>query len=206
MVRNGSRIERAVDLRGKRLAVTQLGTTQDVALRSYLSAAGLRDATAGGDVTVLAISPATILDQMKRGELDGAWLPEPWATRVTSDVPAVRLVDERDLWPNRRFATAILAARAERAADPLVRGLARALEDEVRRAIADPKSTLREAHAELKRHVGNPGSLALFEKAAPFVDYTTDPLRESVERFGEAAASVGLCPRDPASGLFLDVA
>lgn len=197
-----SGIDRAGALRGKRLAVVQLGTTQDIALRTYLRDAGLRDVNAGGDVTVLAVSNATILDQMRRGELHGAWLPEPWATRIVEEIDAVRLVDERDLWPNRRFATAVIVTRADTADDPRVRGLARAIDLEVTRAIADPKATLREAHAELKRHVGNPGSLALFEKAVRFVDFTSDPVRESIERFGESAASFGLCPSRPTLGLF----
>lgn len=202
VVTRASAIGRASDLRGKRLAVTQIGTTQDIALRVYLRDAQLRDKAAGGDVTILAISGATILEQMKRGELDGAWLPEPWATRVVSDLSAIRLVDERDLWPGRRFATAVLAARAENANEPLVQRLAQALEEEVARAIADPRTTLQEAHAELKRHVGNPGSFGIFERAARYVDFTSDPLRDSVERFGESAASFGLCPPRAATGLF----
>jgi NitT/TauT family transport system substrate-binding protein len=202
IVSRKSKIERATDLRGKRVAVTQLGTTQDIALRIYLHDAGLRDKTAGGDVTVLAISGATILEQMKRGDLDAAWLPEPWATRIVSDLQATRLVDERDLWPERRFATAILASRADNANDPAVLALARVLEQEVARSLTDTATTLKEAHTELKRHVGNPGALSIFERAVKFVDFTTDPLRESVVRFGDAAATFGLCPERPTTGLF----
>ena len=197
-----SGIEHPSDLRGKRVAVTQIGTTQDIALRVFLRDAGLRDTASGGDVTMLAISGATILDQMRRGELHGAWLPEPWATRIVTELRAVRLVDERDLWPERRFSTAVLASRAEDASSPLLGAVTRALEDEVSRAIADPLRTLAEAHAELKKHLGNPGSLALFEKAVELVDFTSDPIRTSVERFGDAAASFGLCPANPAQGLF----
>ncbi|MBX3263920.1 MAG: ABC transporter substrate-binding protein [Labilithrix sp.] len=202
VVTRASGIARAADLRGKRLAVTQIGTTQDVALRVFLRDAGLRDATRGGDVTVLAVSGATILEQMKRGDLHGAWLPEPWATRIVLELSARRFVDERDLWPDRRFATAVLASRAEDAADPLVARLAKALDVEIARALADPRATLVEAHDELKRHVGNPGAFAVFEEAARFVDFTPDPVRASIERFGDDAAALGLCPPRPADGLF----
>lgn len=202
VVARTSGIARPSDLRGKRLAVTQLGTTQDVALRLFLRSAGLQDAASGGDVEVLAISGATILDRMRRGDLDGAWLPEPWATRVVADASAVRFVDERDLWPERRFCTAVLVARADDAAREDVARLTRALDNEVARALVDVRTTLHEAYAELARHVGNPGKLWLFEEAARFVNFTSDPLRESVERFGDAAASFGLCPARPARGLF----
>jgi len=202
VVTRASGITRASELRGKRIAVTQIGTTQDIALRVYIREAGLRDKASGGDVTVLAISGATILEQMKRGELDGAWLPEPWATRIVTELAAERFVDERDLWPGRRFSTAVLASRAEDASSALLASLTHALEEEVARALADPRGALAEAHAELKKHVGNPGSLTLFENAVSFVDFTPDPLRESIERFGDAAASFGLCPMRPATDLF----
>lgn len=204
VVTRASGIARPSDLRGKRLAVTQIGTTQDVALRMFIREAGLRDSASGGDVDVLAISAATILDQMKRGDLHGAWLPEPWATRVVLELSAIRLVDERELWPGKRFATAVLTSRASDVGNASTTRLVRALDDEVSRALADPHTTRVEAYAELKRHVGNPGAFAIFEKAARFVDFTSDPLKDSITRFGDAAASFGLCPPRPTLGLFAD--
>ncbi len=197
-----SGVGRASDLRGKRVAITQIGTTQDVALRIYLRDHGLRDVTSGGDVTVLGIAPATILEQMKRGDLHAAWLPEPWATRLVIEIGAVRLVDERDLWPNRRFSTAVLATRELDASRPAALDLARALAVEVERAVADPERSLREAHDELRRHLGNPGAWEIWKEAARFVDFTSDPERASIERFADAAVSFGLCPPRPTLGLF----
>jgi NitT/TauT family transport system substrate-binding protein len=204
VVTKQSGIESAAGTRGKRLAVTQIGTTQDVALRRWLHDAGLRDKTAGGDVTILAISGATILDQMKRGELDGAWLPEPWATRLVEEARSVRLVDERDLWPNRQFSTAVLSTTEAAADAPWAKPLVQALADEVTRAKQDPELVIAEAHQMLTKRMGNPGSVKLFVKAAAYVDFTSDPLRASIERFGESAATLGLCPPHPTAHLFRD--
>jgi NitT/TauT family transport system substrate-binding protein len=204
VVTKRSGISKVDDVRRKRLAVTQIGTTQDVALRTWLREAGLRDKTAGGDVTILAISGATILEQMKRGELDGAWLPEPWATRVVADAGAVRLIDERDLWPNRQFSTAVLAATETASEAPWAKALVQALAEEVTRAKQDPEQVIAEAHRTLTKRMGNPGSVKLFVKAASYVDFTSDPLRTSVERFGESAATLGLCPPHPTAHLFRD--
>jgi NitT/TauT family transport system substrate-binding protein len=191
------------DLAGKRLGVTQIGTTQDVALRAWLGRHGRRTAAAGGDVTVLAIPSSVILDQMKRGELHGAWMAEPWATRLEQELGARRLLDERDLWPGRTFATAILTARASRAADPALERLVELLKEEVVRIVARPSDSLAEAYEEMKRHVGNPGSRKIFDKAAAYVDFTSDPVRESIVHFAEDAAALGLT-QDPGSvaGLF----
>jgi len=182
------------DLHGRRLAVTQLGTTQDLTLRSYLAEHGLRDAAAGGDVNVIAIAGATILAQLKNGDLDGAWLAEPWATRVVRELKAVRLIDERDLWEGHRFATAIVVSRAARAADAGVKRFVTALEEEVARALRDPATAREEAYAELTRRVGNAGKRADFDAAWSFIDFTSDPLPASIEIFAKRATSLGLVP------------
>lgn len=203
VVARSARVAGPADLRGKTLAVTQLGTTQDVTLRAYLAEHGLRDAAAGGDVRVIAISGATILAQMRSGGLDGAWLPEPWATRVVRELGATRLVDERDLWEGRRFATALLVSRADRLAHPAVPALVAALAVEVARARLAPAETRDEAYAELARRLGDPGKRAIFDEAFRWVDFTSDPLRPTVETFAARAAKLGLLPEGAdVSGLF----
>ncbi len=190
------------DLRKKRVAVTQIGTTQDVALRTQLARSGLASTTAGGDVTVLALANATILDEMRRGELHAAWLAEPWATRLVRELSAVRLIDERSLWENGRFATALLVARKSKADDPLLERVTEALAEEVTRAQRDPATTREEAYTELRRHVGNPGKRSIFDEAWQLVDFTSDPVRASVEDFAKNAAALSLCPKGGAQGLF----
>lgn len=202
VVRRESGIARPADLRNKRLAVTQIGTTQDITLRTFLAENGLRDEASGGDVRLLAIDAATILAQMTRGELDGAWLAEPWATRIVRERNAVRLIDERDRWEGRRFATAILVTKAERAADPVLARLTHALTDEVERAARDPVTLRDEAYEELRRRVGNPGARSTFDEACRFVDFTTDPVRPSIEIFAREAAALGLCEDGNVDGLF----
>ena len=194
VVTRTSNIHGPGDLHGKRLAVTQIGTTQDIALRSYLAEHGLRDSTAGGDVNVIAIAGATILAQLQAGGLDGAWLPESWATRMVRELGAVRLVDERVLWEGRRFASAILVARAARAEDASVMRFVSALNDEVARALSDAKTTREEAYAELTRRVGNPGKRSDFDAAWWFIDFTSDPIPSSIKVFAQRATALGLIP------------
>src|SRR5689334_1028086 len=71
------------DLKGLKIADPQTGGTQDIALRTYLAGKGLHvDAQGGGDVTILAQENAQTLDLFKAGKIDGAWVPEPWASRL----------------------------------------------------------------------------------------------------------------------------
>ena len=60
----------------------QLGNTQDVALRKYLVDNGFKTTENGGNVTVVPVANADILMLFLKKEIDGVWVPEPWATRL----------------------------------------------------------------------------------------------------------------------------
>jgi NitT/TauT family transport system substrate-binding protein len=193
------------DLRGKTLATPQIGTTQDISLRKYLRAHGYAPAERGGDVTVHALDTATILTEMRRGALDGAWLPEPWATRVVREADAIRLIDERDLWPGRRFPTALVAVRGDfaRGRPDVAKRMTDAIGDEVDRALGLPGETCEEARVELGRLVGKTLPASLVKEAWRWVDFTRDPYREALETMASDAAVLGLAPPSTCRNLFI---
>ncbi|MFV0309343.1 MAG: ABC transporter substrate-binding protein [Desertimonas sp.] len=99
-------IDEPADLAGTTIATPSLGNTQDVALRSWLSEQGLETTPhGGGDVNIVPQENGLTLDAIIAGDIDGAWLPEPWASRVLLETDADILVDERDLWPDGRYVT-----------------------------------------------------------------------------------------------------
>ncbi|MDQ3975893.1 MAG: aliphatic sulfonate ABC transporter substrate-binding protein [Thermoproteota archaeon] len=114
VIRNDSGIESVNDLGGKKFASPQLGNTQDVSLRKYIVDNGFNTVDNGGNVTVVPVTPADILTLMLKNEIDGAWVPEPWATRLVKEANARIFVDERELWsPDGKFVTANIIARTD---------------------------------------------------------------------------------------------
>ncbi|MGH9985089.1 MAG: ABC transporter substrate-binding protein, partial [Nitrososphaeraceae archaeon] len=73
VVRNNSGINSINDFGEKRFASPQLGNTQDVALRKYLTQNGYKTVEKGGNVTVVPVNPSDILTLMIKKEIDGAW-------------------------------------------------------------------------------------------------------------------------------------
>lgn len=92
-------------LKGKTIATPQLGNTQDVALRTWLNANGHHVTLDGGDVTIAPTDNATSLQLFQQGKIDGAWVPEPWVSRLVLQGGGHVLVDEKSLWPGGKFAT-----------------------------------------------------------------------------------------------------
>ncbi|HKN56586.1 MAG TPA: ABC transporter substrate-binding protein, partial [Amycolatopsis sp.] len=95
-------------LKGRTIATPQLGNTQDVALKKFLSEKQLT-----GQVKITNLDNPKTLDAFRKGDVDGGWLPEPWASRLVTDAGAKVLVDEKTLWPGGRFPTTVVIVRSE---------------------------------------------------------------------------------------------
>jgi len=113
VVRGDSGITKPSDFANKKIATPQLGNTQDVALRAWLQKNGLKDKEHGGNVQVIPTANADALSLISRGQLDGAWVPEPWATRIVQEAKGRVFLDECDLWPNGDFVTTHLIVRTK---------------------------------------------------------------------------------------------
>ncbi len=95
----------SADYSGKKFATPQLGNTQDIALKHFLLTQGHRTSDIGGDVEVINVANPNILLSFQRRQIDGAWVPEPWASRLVLEAGGKVFLDERSLWPNGRFVT-----------------------------------------------------------------------------------------------------
>jgi NitT/TauT family transport system substrate-binding protein len=190
------------DFRGKRVATPQIGSTQDVSLRKWMMEKGLVSKEKGGDVVVDAMASAQIMEEMRRGRIAAAWLPEPWATRVVEELSAKRMIDERDLWPKKRFPTSLLIARrgfvtARRAEAEAVVAV---VQEEIERAQKE-LAARDQAAAEIKRLTGKGLPKKVIEGAWQRVDFTKDPLPEELALFAHDAKSLGYVPSDDVRGL-----
>jgi NitT/TauT family transport system substrate-binding protein len=106
------KIAKDADLKGKKIATPQLGNTQDVALRAWLLSKGMKTSVqGGGDVSIVPQENAQTLEQLKSGQIAGAWVPEPWASRLVQEAGGRIYLDERTLWPGGRFVTTHLIVR-----------------------------------------------------------------------------------------------
>ncbi|MGH2720027.1 MAG: ABC transporter substrate-binding protein [Actinomycetota bacterium] len=183
------------DLKGKTLSTPQLGNTQDVALRVWLEEQGLETTKeGGGDVAVRPQDNAQILTSFATGQIDGAWVPEPWATRLVTEAGGKVLVDERDLWPGGQFATTLLLVRTDflEAHPATVEALVRAHVETVDRLNADPAAAQQATNAAIAHLTGKPLPEDLVAGAWPKLRFTWDPLAATVVEMARHARDVGL--------------
>ncbi len=185
----------AADLRGKQVASPQLGGTQDVALRTWLKSQGLNtDAAGGGDVSVTPQENAQTLERFREGALAGAWVPEPWASRLVIEGGGKVLVDERDLWPNRQYTTTVLLVRGQflKEHPERVEALLRGHVEVTGWVDKNRKEAQAKVNAALEKLSGKKIAEEVISRAFESLNFGPDPALASLEKSARDAEALGL--------------
>ena len=195
----------AASLKGTTIATPQLGGTQDVALRFWLKSQGLSAPTTGtGDVTVAPQENAQTLDLFKQGKIAGAWVPEPWASRLVLEGGGKVLVDEATLWPKGAFVTThLIVSTAFLTAHPqTVAKLLQAEYDTLQEVTADPAKAKAAANDALKALTGKQLKPAVLERAWNNLTLTLDPIAAALQTSADHAVEVGTTKKADLDGIY----
>lgn len=95
LVLKNSPIRSVRDLRGKKVAINQSGSTVDAIVRFALLKAGLRP---GRDVQIVEVEPAQQADALKSGDVDAVSAPAPWPSVVKSKGNGRALLNWRQIF------------------------------------------------------------------------------------------------------------
>jgi len=197
----------AAGLKGKKVSTPQLGNTQDIALRYWLRQHGLKtDLQGGGDVNVIPQDNAQIVDAFKAKLIVGAWVPEPYATRLVQAGGKV-LVDERDLWPRKRFAITLLAVRTDflKAHPDIVTALLAGDLDATDLIAKDPAQAQRDVADVIAKISGKPLKPDLIAAAWEQLEFTPDPVTSSLLLGAQHAHEVGVLKNEPKLDRLVDL-
>jgi len=198
-------IDRPADLAGKTLATPQLGNTQDAALRTWLAGQGFdTDTTGGGEVRITPTESAQTLALFQGGKIDGAWLPEPWVSRLVIEAGAKVLVDEASLWQDGAFPTTVLLVRSEFLRDhpDTVRALVTGHTASVAWLTGHPDEAAVVINTRLAADTGKALPDAVLERALGTVRFTTDPLAGTFPTLLKAGVAAGTAKQGDLHGLF----
>jgi NitT/TauT family transport system substrate-binding protein len=197
VVRGDVQIQTPQDFRGKKVASPQLGNTQDVALRAWLAEHGMQTTEKGGDVRVIPIANADQLTLFAKKEIDAAWAPEPWASRLVHEAGGRLFLDERTLWPNRRFVTThlIISTKFLREHRDLVKQWVRAHVELTDWINANLPETRRIVNSEIQKETGKALAANVLEDSFSRMEITFDPIRSSLLSSAKAAFDAGFLGR-----------
>lgn len=183
VVPKDSQLREPLDFRGKRIATPQLGNTQDVACRYWLSRAGLRVTLTGGDALVVPTANSGILPLFVAGDIDAAWTVEPWISRLELECDG-RLVYAEPMAESITTVLAVGETFREKDDGLIAKFVAahKALTDWI---IDHPEEAKKRVADELTRQMRRPFPPELVERAWPRLVFdntiTADEFRTSLE-------------------------
>ena len=197
IVRNDSGINRPEDFHGKRIASPQMGNTQDVALRAWLKSQGLKTRDKGGDVAVIPVANPDQLTLFLKKEIDAAWAPEPWASRLVHEAGGRVFLDERTLWPNGQFLTTglVVSTNFLNSHPDLVKKWLRAhveLTNWINSHVPEAKQLLNQ---QIQKETGKALSADVLNDSFSRIQVTYDPLRGPLLRAAQSAFDAGFLGR-----------
>jgi len=209
VVHPDSEISSSEDFSGKRIAAPQIGNTQDVSLRHYLAENGLSPAEKGGSVVVFNIANPDIYTLFVKGEIDGAWVPEPWATIFVEELGGKRLFYEEELWPQNQFASVLLIGRTNFIEEhpEIIQRWINSHDQTVTWINSNPDESVLIFNQFLKKELGQSLPDEIVKESLANLEITSDPIDESIYIFAERADSLGYLGRHgyDLEGLFYNV-
>ena len=198
IIQPNSGLESLENFDGKRIASPQISNSQDVSLRHYLESHGLKSVENGGTVFVLNISNPDIYTLFAKGDIDGAWVPEPWATILVQELDGIRLFNEEKLWPNEEFASVLLIVRTEYLENnpETIQKWVESHEKIVTWINSNPDKSKSLFSSFLIDYMGKSLPTKIIDESFSNITITSDPIKNSVIIFAERADSLGYLGRD----------
>lgn len=205
LVVDPKKIKTLDDLKGKKIATPQLGNTQDVAFLNWISEKGWKvDAQSGkGDVSVIRTDNKVTPDAYESGSIDGAWVPEPTASKLVAE-GAKELLDESTLWPDNKFViTNIIVSQQFLSEHPdVVEAVLRGSVKTNAWINANPDKAKASANAALKELTGKALPPEVLDPAWKSIQITDDPLAATLDAEAAHAVRAGLLEKPDLNGIY----
>ncbi|MEV1078197.1 aliphatic sulfonate ABC transporter substrate-binding protein [Streptomyces sp. NPDC050211] len=205
LVVNPDKIKSLKDVKGKKIATPQLGNTQDVAFLNWISEQGWKvDAESGkGDVSVVRTDNKVTPDAYKSGSVDGAWVPEPTASKLVAEGGKV-LLDEADLWPDKKFVITNIIVRQEflKEHPKAVEAVLKASVEANKWINANPDEAKAAANKQLEADSGKALPADVLDPAWSSIQFTDDPLAATLNTEAEHAVKAGLLEKPDLTGIY----
>lgn len=189
VVRKDSGIETIEQLNGKKVATPQSGNTQDIAAKHFI-----KDPSG-----IVPVPNAEQRALFERGQLDAAWVPEPWGAYLVSEAGAKIIAEEKDLWPDKEFVLTLVVTTPKFLAEhpETVEKLLAVHRSYTAKLQSDPKSLEPQLGAALLALTKKKLPDGVVASALTRIKFTDEPLPASLDAMAQWTKDLGFVRRKP---------
>jgi len=198
VTKKDSDIKSIKELSNKTVAIPQLGNTQHLCLLALLEENGLKPVSSGGNVTISAVANADVANMMERGDIDAAFVPEPWGATLLEQ-GAKLLLDYDKIYMEGTYDVALVVVRKEfMESNPgLVDSFLKEHEAATRKIAEEQENSLKTINAELKNATGKSLNDTIIAEAFKRIKVSTELNRESIMGFADISREEGFIREVP---------
>ena len=193
VVQPGQNLKTPADFRGKKIATPQLGNTQDISCRAWLTAGGLKITQLGGDAQVLPTQNPDQLALFQQKKIDAVWTVEPWVSRLERESGGKVLVEEKDV------ATTVLVSSVKFLAEhrDIAAKFAQAHAELTEWMAQNPDEAQKLVRAELLAETKSDMAPDLITQSWKRIAFTAEVPRASVDSFMQNSMKTGFIKSAP---------
>src|SRR5256885_5097547 len=193
VVQPGQNLNAPADFRGKRIATPQLGNTQDISCRAWLTEGGLKISQLGGDAQMLPTQNPDQLGLFRGKQVDAVWTVEPWLSRLVQEASGKVIVEEKEV------ATTILVSSVKFLNEQrgLAKKFAQAHAELTDWIVKNPEEAQRLIKGELMAETKSDMSPPVIAAAWKRIVLTAETPRASVEKFMQNSLRAGFIKTAP---------
>src|SRR6266567_2396637 len=193
VVQPDQNLKAPADFRGKKIATPQLGNTQDISCRAWLTEGGLKITQLGGDVQVIPTQNPDQLGLFKSKKVDGVWAVEPWLSRLEQEASGKVIVEEKEV------ATTVLVSSVKFLSEQpdLAKKFAQAHAELTDWIVKNPEEAQRLIKAELLEETKSDMTPQVIASAWKRIVFTAETPRPAVEKFMQNSVRAGFIKTAP---------
>jgi NitT/TauT family transport system substrate-binding protein len=193
VVQPDGRIKVPADFKGKKVATPQLGNTQDVECRAWLTQQGFRVTQLGGEVTVLPTANPDQLNLFRQDKIDAVWTVEPWISRLEMEAGGKVFLERND------SVTTVLVSSVKFISEhrALVKKFAAAHAELTDWILKNPEEARKIVQEELSAETTRAMPAELVAKSWKRLTFSTEISRPPLEQFVRDAQAAGFLRGTP---------
>lgn len=206
IARKDVNIKSIADLAGKNVSVPQLGNTQHLLLLDLLEENGLAPASEGGDVNVIEAQNADVTNLISGKDIDAAIVPEPWGTRIMSEVDTEIIVDYDEFNNGEDYSTAVIIVNKDYMEEnpDIVKAFLEAHIEATEYIIQNPEEAGNVMNEQLDADTGKKLADAVIAEAISRIDFVNEIPKTSVLDYAKVSKEQGFIAEEPDESVFDD--
>src|SRR5437870_4587240 len=193
VVQADQNLKAPADFHGKKIATPQLGNTQDISCRAWLTEGGLKITQLGGDAQVLPTQNPDQFGLFKAKKVDGVWTVEPWLSRLEQEAGGKVILEEKDVATTVLLSSVKFLNEQREVAKKFVQAHAE-LTDWI---IKNPEEAQRLIKAELLEETKSDMTSQVIDAAWKRIVFTAETPRAAVEKFMRNSVRAGFIKTAP---------